>query len=102
MQIPFTVASAANTCSRNGLGSRTGADGRWSLASSIRGEQPAAGGIRETAEETKGDIVVERLVSVAAKDLTVCPNGDQVYWLDLTFRCRGDWRRGPGRRRRIP
>src|SRR5688572_26821072 len=65
-------------------------NGRWSLVSGCLepGEQPAVGAVREVHEETAVTAVVERLVSVDAMPLTVCPNGDQVYWLDLTFRCR--------------
>ena len=31
---------------------------------------------------------VERLLSVEALDLSVAPNGDQVYWLAIGLRCR--------------
>jgi ADP-ribose pyrophosphatase YjhB (NUDIX family) len=44
--------------------------------------------VREVEEETAVLAVAERLVSVAALPLTVYSNGDQVHWLDVTFRCR--------------
>ncbi|WP_430787017.1 hypothetical protein [Actinoplanes sp. G11-F43] len=31
---------------------------------------------------------MERLLSVEALDLSVAPNGDQVYWLAIGLRCR--------------
>lgn len=52
------------------------------------GEQPAAGGIREIAEETGVVAEVERLAWVRASPLAVHANGDQAYYLDHTFRCR--------------
>jgi ADP-ribose pyrophosphatase YjhB (NUDIX family) len=65
-------------------------NGLWSLVTGCLdpGEQPAIGLVREIGEETAVEAVIERLVSVEALDLIVCPNGDQVYWLDMTFRCR--------------
>jgi ADP-ribose pyrophosphatase YjhB (NUDIX family) len=65
-------------------------NGRWTLITGCLelGEQPAVGALREIAEETGVQATVERLVSVEALDLTVCPNGDKVHWLDTTFRCR--------------
>jgi ADP-ribose pyrophosphatase YjhB (NUDIX family) len=52
------------------------------------GEQPAAGAAREVEEETGVLVTAERIVSVSALPLMACPNGDEVYWLDVTFRCR--------------
>jgi 8-oxo-dGTP pyrophosphatase MutT (NUDIX family) len=52
------------------------------------GEQPAAGAVREVQEETGVDVAVERLLSVEALDLSVAPNGDQVYWLAVGLQCR--------------
>ncbi|MFI5959155.1 NUDIX hydrolase [Cryptosporangium sp. NPDC051539] len=65
-------------------------DGTWALVSGCLepGEQPAACAVRETFEETAVVAVVERLVSVEGMPLKVLPNGDQVYWLDVAFRCR--------------
>jgi 8-oxo-dGTP pyrophosphatase MutT (NUDIX family) len=65
-------------------------DGRWTLVTGCLepGEQPAVGAVREVLEETAVEAVVERLVGVEALDLAVLPNGDQVWWLDMAFRCR--------------
>ncbi len=63
---------------------------RWALVTGCLepGEQPAAGALREVEEETAVLALAERIVSVSALPLAVCPNGDQVNWLDVTFRCR--------------
>ncbi|WP_262285382.1 NUDIX domain-containing protein [Micromonospora sp. MA102] len=63
---------------------------RWALVTGCLepGEQPAAGAAREVMEEAGVDVTVERLVSVEALDLSIAPNGDQVYWLNVGFRCR--------------
>jgi ADP-ribose pyrophosphatase YjhB (NUDIX family) len=63
---------------------------RWALVTGCLepGEQPAAGAAREVEEETGVLVTAERIVSVSALPLTACPNGDEVYWLDVTFRCR--------------
>lgn len=65
-------------------------DGRWALVTGCLdpGEQPADGAVREVLEETAIEVAVERLLGVEALDLAVLPNGDQVWWLDLAFRCR--------------
>ncbi|GIE76474.1 NUDIX hydrolase [Actinoplanes philippinensis] len=52
------------------------------------GEQPAEGARREVLEETGVTVQVERLLSIEALDLSVAPNGDQVHWLAIGFRCR--------------
>jgi 8-oxo-dGTP pyrophosphatase MutT (NUDIX family) len=64
--------------------------GTWALPGGIvdPAEQPADAAIREVFEETGVVAVPERLLAV-----TVCrpfgyPNGDQVQYLDLAFRCR--------------
>lgn len=64
--------------------------GDWALTTGCLepGEQPAAGAVREVFEETGVEVTVERLVSAEALDLSVAPNGDQVYWLALGLRCR--------------
>lgn len=64
--------------------------GEWALTTGCLepGEQPAAGVVREVREETGVDVAVERLLSVEALDLSVAPNGDQVYWLAVGVRCR--------------
>jgi ADP-ribose pyrophosphatase YjhB (NUDIX family) len=64
--------------------------GRWAVPSGIvePGEQPATALAREIAEETGVIVEVERLVSVMSLEPKVCPNGDLVQFLDLTFACR--------------
>jgi 8-oxo-dGTP pyrophosphatase MutT (NUDIX family) len=71
------------------LGRRTDT-GRWALPSGILdpGEQPAAGAAREVLEETGVEVAVERLLSVEAWEPSVCPNGDQVQYLAMTYLCR--------------
>lgn len=65
-------------------------DGRWSLVAGILepGEQPAVGLAREIQEETAVVVEVERLVSMQSLPPAGYPNGDQVQFLDLCFRCR--------------
>jgi ADP-ribose pyrophosphatase YjhB (NUDIX family) len=65
-------------------------NGRWSLVAGVLepGEQPALGLVREIHEETAVDVAVERLVSVTARPPAIYPNGDQVQYLELCFRCR--------------
>jgi ADP-ribose pyrophosphatase YjhB (NUDIX family) len=64
-------------------------NGRWALVTGCLepGEQPAAGALREVEEETAVLVTADHLVSVAALPLAQCANGDQVHWLDITFRC---------------
>jgi 8-oxo-dGTP pyrophosphatase MutT (NUDIX family) len=64
--------------------------GRWSLVAGILepGEQPAVALAREIHEETAVEAAVERLLSVEALPPSSYPNGDQVQFLDLCFRCR--------------
>jgi ADP-ribose pyrophosphatase YjhB (NUDIX family) len=65
-------------------------NGRWALVAGILepGEQPAVALAREIQEETAVEAAVERLVSVEALPPSSYPNGDQVQFLDLCFRCR--------------
>ncbi|GAB2640334.1 NUDIX hydrolase [Kribbella swartbergensis] len=65
-------------------------DGRWSLVAGILepGEQPAVALVREIEEETAVVVEVERLVSMEALPPSTYPNGDEVQFLDLCFRCR--------------
>lgn len=64
--------------------------GRWALTTGCLepGEQPASGALREVMEETGVEAEVERLISIEALDLATGPNGDEVYWLNIGFRCR--------------
>lgn len=68
------------------LGRRTDT-GRWALPSGILepGEQPAEGAAREVLEETGVVVCVDRLVHVEAWEPDVCPNGDRVQFLALTY-----------------
>ena len=63
---------------------------QWALVTGCLepGEQPAAGAVREIAEETGIVAAVEHLLGVSALPLSACTNGDQVHWLDTAFRCR--------------
>lgn len=65
-------------------------NGRWSLVAGILepGEEPAIGLVREIQEETSVVVEVERLVSTQTLAPHTYPNGDQVQYLDLCFRCR--------------
>lgn len=65
-------------------------NGRWSLVAGILepGEEPAVGLVREIQEETSVVVEVERLVSLQSLPPSAYPNGDQVQYLDLSFRCR--------------
>lgn len=62
----------------------------WTLVTGCLepGEQPAVGAVREVAEEAAVVAVAERILSVSALPLTTYSNGDEVHWLDVTFRCR--------------
>lgn len=65
--------------------------GAWAPVSGILepGEQPAVAAVREVLEETGVVASAERLSSTASEtEPTICPNGDLVQFVDLTFRCR--------------
>ncbi len=64
--------------------------GRWALPGGIidPAEQPADAVAREVFEETSVLAVPELLTSVTVSGQVSYPNGDQVQYLELTFRCR--------------
>lgn len=64
--------------------------GRWTIPGGIvePGEQPADTAVREVYEETGVVAVPEALTSVSVSPPITYSNGDQVRYLDLTFRCR--------------
>ncbi|TQS40106.1 NUDIX hydrolase [Cryptosporangium phraense] len=89
--LPLTGVTAVVLDDRDRvLLTRRSDDGTWALVTGCLepGEQPAVCAVRETLEETAVVAEVERLVSVEGLPLRVLPNGDQVYWLDVAFRCR--------------
>ena len=65
-------------------------DGRWYLIGGAMepGEQPADACAREVLEETGLIVVPERLVGVYSSPKVVYPNGDQVNYVGIAFRCR--------------
>ena len=65
-------------------------NGRWGPPGGIidPAEEPADAAARETCEETGVVAVPERLVAVAVAAPITYPNGDEVQYLDLMFRCR--------------
>jgi 8-oxo-dGTP pyrophosphatase MutT (NUDIX family) len=64
--------------------------GRWAIPGGIvdPGEQPADCAVREIFEETGVAVVPELLTEVRVSPPITYPNGDQVQYLQLTFRCR--------------
>ncbi len=64
--------------------------GSWALPGGIidPAEQPADAAIREVFEETGVVAVPESLIAVTVCPPFAYPNGDQVQYLDLAFRCR--------------
>lgn len=64
--------------------------GRWALPGGIvdPAEQPADAAVRECFEETGVMVVPEALTSVTVSPPRTYVNGDQVRYLELTFRCR--------------
>ncbi len=64
--------------------------GTWGLPGGIiePGEEPADAAVREIFEETSVVAVPECLAAVTVSGLITYPNGDQVRYLELLFRCR--------------
>lgn len=65
-------------------------NGAWTLPGGIidPAEQPADAAVREVFEETGVVAVPESLASVRVARPATYPNGDQVQYLELVFRCR--------------
>lgn len=51
------------------------------------GEEPADSAMREVREETGINVSVEQLLGVFDGPLVTYPNGDQVHYVSLVFRC---------------
>ena len=71
------------------LGRRSDTGG-WALPGGIidPAEEPADAVVREILEETGVLTVPDRLIAVSVPPPLTYPNGDQVRYLDLGFRCR--------------
>ena len=65
-------------------------DGRWYLIGGAMepGEEPADACAREVLEETGLVVTPERLIGVYPTPLITYPNGDQVNYVGIAFRCR--------------
>lgn len=64
--------------------------GEWEIPGGIiePGEEPADAVVRECLEETGVVIVPESLTAVTVSPEITYGNGDQVQYLEVTFRCR--------------
>ena len=65
-------------------------DRKWYLIGGAMepGEQPADACVREVREETGLIVVPERVVGVYTSPNVTYPNGDQVNYVGIAFRCR--------------
>ncbi|MFE9429039.1 NUDIX domain-containing protein [Kitasatospora sp. NPDC006697] len=87
--LPAACVVALDEQGRVLLGRRADTGG-WALVGGILdpGEEPADGAVRECYEETGVLVEPEHLTSVTVSPLVHYPNGDQMRYLELTFRCR--------------
>ena len=65
-------------------------NGRWTLITGMLepGEEPAAGTLREIAEETGISAEIQHLIHVGSHGPITFPNQDQCSFLNVAFRCR--------------
>ncbi len=65
-------------------------DGGWWLPGGgvDPGEEPADAVIREVWEETGVRVVPEQIIAVRTETPMLYPNGDQVMYMSIAFRCR--------------
>jgi 8-oxo-dGTP pyrophosphatase MutT (NUDIX family) len=87
--LPTAAGAVFDSDGRVLLGRRSDT-GNWGLPGGIidPGEEPADAAVREIFEETGVIAVPERLLSVSVAPPMTYRNGDQVQYLDHTFRCR--------------
>ena len=65
-------------------------NGWWTPITGVTdpGEHPATTAVRESLEEARVTVEVERLVQVSVMQEITYANGDRAQYLDLAFRCR--------------
>jgi 8-oxo-dGTP pyrophosphatase MutT (NUDIX family) len=65
-------------------------NGRWCPIGGMSdaGEEPADAVVRETHEETRLEVVPERITGVYELPMFTYPNGDQVFGVIIAFACR--------------
>ena len=90
---PLWLSTAAGVVLDGGgrvLLERRADTGRWALPGGIidPAEEPADAAVREIFEETGVIAIPEALTSVTVSAPLTYRNGDQVQYLELTFRCR--------------
>jgi 8-oxo-dGTP pyrophosphatase MutT (NUDIX family) len=64
--------------------------GTWMTIGGVAdpGEEPGDAVVREVFEETGVTVIPERITSVTNSPIVTYPNGDQVQYVIVTFRCR--------------
>ncbi|MEV6493453.1 NUDIX domain-containing protein [Actinoplanes sp. NPDC051633] len=87
--LPSVTGVVFDDAGRLLLGERSD-NGEWALIAGVMdpGEQPAEAIVREVYEETAVHVTPERITSVLTQPATTLPNGDQVQYVNITFRCR--------------